>query len=244
MKYTKRQFVQLPVDVIKCDELKPSDLYIYLIVKSYMNNKTRKCFPSIETLVEKSEISKPTILKSINLLEKNNFIKIERGVGVTNTYSFPECDKFEIFSYEFLNNSDLNKDEKISLISLQHYMFKNKEGEGKILYSEEDVVDKTGLSKNMIKKVDKSLKEKELVTITHEGKVYALGKLGQSIIWNIDKHERQIRNQSDDIYELKDELRKQKDELRKQKAVINSLKKELKDKNAIKNNNNIDQIIL
>ena len=238
MNYTKQQFVQLPVNLIKSDALKPLDLFIYLIIRSYMNNKTKKCFPSMDTLVENAQTSKPTIIKSINLLETNNFIKVERSVGKNNTYCFPNHDRFEIFSYDFLFSSNILKEEKLLIISLQHYMIKDKKGEGKVCYSDDDIAIKINSSKSLVKKANNSLSEKSLVTINHNNKIYSLSELGQSIIWNLDRHDKQITKNEIDINELRKTVKKQNATINSlKKIVVQKNKKEIKDKN-------VEQIML
>ena len=72
MDENNKQHVQLPNDMTKSGELSQKDLLVYVTIKRYMNSKTKECFPSLDTIVKVSGVSKPTVRKSI---ENLNVIK-------------------------------------------------------------------------------------------------------------------------------------------------------------------------
>ena len=82
-----KQHVQLPNNMIKKDGLEPRDLLVYAVLKKYMNNESKECFPSLETLSKESGYSINTIRNSIKLLQANNYISI-RKEGRKNIYRF------------------------------------------------------------------------------------------------------------------------------------------------------------
>lgn len=54
-------------------------------------NKNQECFPSIKLISEENSVSRPTIIKGIDILEKRNIIKVEKtrskgGKWLNNTY--------------------------------------------------------------------------------------------------------------------------------------------------------------
>lgn len=203
-----KQHVQLPNNMTIHEELTPKDLLVYVTIKKYMNKETLSCYPSIATIVEKSGVSKPTVLKSINKLQDLGYIKISKQ-GRSNLYTFSKYKNFEPFSYEFLENNDVNVEEKSLIIALQQLMFKDQEGYGKITYTDLELSEKINMSYSSIVKHSKSLEKKGYLTIIktsakdsltgipiHE-KIFHLNELGQAIIWTLQKHE-------EDIQELKE----------------------------------------
>ena len=101
-----KQHVQLPNNMTVNEKLKPKDLLVYVTIKKYMNSETLSCFPSLSTIVEKSGVSKPTVLNAIKSLEKYGYIKVSRN-GRNNLYTFSRHKNFEPFSYDFLDIKEI-----------------------------------------------------------------------------------------------------------------------------------------
>lgn len=206
------QHVQLPNNVIQDLDLTPKDLLVYVTIRSFMNNETRQCFPSINTIVKKSGISKGTVIKSINTLRNKKYFSAERK-GRGTLYTFPEHKTFEPFSLEFLSNTEISSSEKSYIVAAQQLMYKDVEGFGKISYSDSELSRKINLDRHTIAKYNKSLEEKgfltkipvgksdEIIGIKVDEKIFYLNKLGQKIIWILQKHE-------EDIQEVKDRMDK------------------------------------
>ena len=62
------QHTQVPNEMGHAN-LDPKDQYIYVIIKSYQNAQTQKCFPSLQEIASKAKTSIPTIRESINDFE-------------------------------------------------------------------------------------------------------------------------------------------------------------------------------
>ena len=205
---SNKQHVQLPNNMTNHEDLSPKDLLVYTTIKRFMNKDTKSCFPSIATIVEKSGVSKPTVLKAIDKLEKFNYITISKH-GRNNLYTFNSYKNFEPFSYEFLDRTDISVEEKSLIVVEQQLMFKDKEGFGKITYTDLELSKKINMSYTSIVKHHKSLEQKGFMTtiktsakdsltgISINEKIFHLNELGQAIIWTLQKHE-------DDINELKE----------------------------------------
>jgi DNA-binding MarR family transcriptional regulator len=190
------------------EELTPKDLLIYATIKKYMNKDTLSCYPSLLTIVEKSGVSKPTILKAIDKLQTLGYIRVSKQ-GRSNLYTFSRHKKFEPFSYEFLDRTDISTEEKSLIIAEQQLMFKDKEGFGKISYTDLELSEKINMSYTSIVKHHKSLEKKGFLTtiktnakdsttgLVINEKIFHLNELGQAIIWTLQKHE-------EDIQELKE----------------------------------------
>lgn len=67
----------------------PYAVTVYLVVKAYTNWKTGKAFPSIETIVEKSGISRRQVINSLSLLTENGYLDKVK-VGRKNSYTLRE----------------------------------------------------------------------------------------------------------------------------------------------------------
>ena len=200
-----KQHVQLPNNMTVHEELTPKDLLIYVTIKKYMNKDTLSCYPSVATIVEKSGVSKPTVLKAIGKLQELDYIKVSKQ-GRSNLYTFSPYKNFEPFSYEFLERTDISVEEKALIIVEQQLMFKDLEGYGKITYTDLELSKKINMSYSSIVKHHKSLEKKGYLTTIktsakdsstglpiHE-KIFHLNELGQAIIWTLQKHEEDIQD--------------------------------------------------
>lgn len=234
MKNTKNQFVSVPVELITSNTSHPPDLLIYAVIKSFMNYKTKIAFPSIDKIAELSELSRPTVIKSIENLETNNFISVSKD-GRKNVYSFYEFDKFENYKVDFLKSDLVDKNEKALILSLRHYLFVN-QGEGKTYYSDDEIAEKINSSKRFVVNTNKSLVKKGyLIELERNGKLYKLNELGAELILTVDRHDKEISANRDEIESLKMEIEQLK---------LNQiyLKAQLKEKdNKI---NNVEEITL
>lgn len=67
----------------------PYAVTVYLVVKAYTNWKTGRAFPSIETIVEKSGISRAQVMRSLLLLVENGYLD-KAKVGRKNSYTLRE----------------------------------------------------------------------------------------------------------------------------------------------------------
>jgi DNA-binding transcriptional regulator YhcF (GntR family) len=191
MKSNKRH-VQLPNNMIKNNGLEPKDLLIYAVIKKYMNNETKECFPSLVTISKQSGYSINTIRNTLVSLQNNNYITI-RKEGKKNIYKFNPHKNFEPFSYEFLE-CDLETNEKAYILASQQFLIKDQDGIGKTTYSNEQMSEKLNISARTISRIDNSLMKKGYLNIVKtqakdpitgvyiNQKFFHLDELGQSII--------------------------------------------------------------
>ena len=209
-----------------------------------MNSETLSCFPSLSTIVEKSGVSKPTVLNAIKNLEKHGYLKVTRN-GRSNLYTFSKHKNFEPFSYDFLDIEEITPEEKSLIIAAQQYMFKDLEGYGKTTYSDLELSEKINMSYKSVVKYSKSLEEKGFLTTIKTSardpitglkvneKLFHLNELGQAIVWTLQKHE-------DDINELKEKTKSTSKDVDLLLKEISQLKERLDELE----NNKDDQIIL
>ncbi len=204
-----KHHVQLPNNMTKSGELTPKDLLVYVTIKSYMNKDSKECYPSLDTIVERSGISKPTVRKAINVLKKENYLSV-RIEGRKNVYRFNSYKTFEPFSYDFVKDTTIEPNLKAYIIASQQLMFKDVEGFGKISYTDSELSELINMDKRTIAKYNKTLEEKGYLSIIKtnkkdnitglriDEKIFHLDELGQAIIWTLQKHE-------EDINELKEQ---------------------------------------
>lgn len=161
-----KQHVQVPNMDLKEQGLTNSDPYIYACIKRHMNGETKEAFPEVRTIAKESGLNKETIWNSVKRLEAAGYIKIKRAPGKSNTYIFNDYTKFEIFSFDCLDNPELSVKEKSYLIATQQYMFKNTDlMNGNITFTNKELATKIGLSLNTLKKYERSLEEKHILTL-------------------------------------------------------------------------------
>ena len=161
-----KQHVQVPTMHLKEESLSFKDPYVYAWLIRSRNHQTGVCNPGLEWLTTHTKLSKPTVLESISRLEKAGYIKVIRTFGNSNHYEFNDTKKFEIYSTDFLDNDDLSINAKSYLIVAQPMMFKNQQtNQGKITYSAEDLTQKMNASLSTIKRAEKELQSKDVLTI-------------------------------------------------------------------------------
>jgi len=98
-----------------------TDLLTYTALRSYRNEGSRKCFPSLETLAKRMNVCKTFVIESIRRLENAKFISVWRSpeMKVVNHYYFMEPTYFDRIPYEFLYIKDLTLHEKSMLLALR-----------------------------------------------------------------------------------------------------------------------------
>lgn len=239
-----KQHTQLPNKMAE-NEVSPKDQLIYLGIKSFMNNETRSCFPSLQTIADKIGVSIPTIRKSIDVLSEKGYIKVEKK-GRGQIYYFNDIKKFEPFSSEFLENNDISFTTKAYLVASQQHMYKDVEGYGKVSYSNAELSKQINMSETTIRRCNQELERKDYLTIIKnecrdletgcksDTKIFDLNKLGQAIIWVLKNHEDRINNHEERITELENKLKQRIIADKETNKMIEQLlreNRELKNKN-------------
>lgn len=223
-----KQHIQLPNDM----EVQIKDQLIYLVIKSF-DNKIDGCFPSLNKISERSQLSVPTIRASIKRLEEAEYITVTKK-GRKNFYIFSPYKKFEPFSPEFIERKDITPTTKSYLLAIQQYMYKDVEGIGKVSFSNRELSRVSGIPESTIRKCDTELTRNNYLTIIKNNsidiesgcktntKIFKLAELGQAIIWTLKDHEDRIQENSEDIKSLKKTVEEQQkliDKLLKERDI-------------------------
>lgn len=224
------QFVILPKKEVG-DQLQKYEILIYVAIRRYMNKNTMKAYPSLDRIQKDTGVSKATIIKIIKNIINKGYMQQESKKGVGAIYTFNNEKSFEPFSYEFLDNENLTKAEKLQILCTQQYMFKEN-GIGKISYSDNELAEKTGLNRNTIAKTNQSLMQKGFATqvslatrdpktgLINKETMYHLDEIGQAIVFKLKEHDDRIVKNEEDIESLK----KDNELLRRE---LNEIKREL-----------------
>lgn len=238
-----KKHIQLPNGMTENKKLTPKDLLVYLAIKKYMNNESKSCYPSINTIVKDSGVSKVTVMKCLYKLEEEKYIKIiKNGMKRNNVYVFLSYKNFEVFSEEFLETQNIDLNEKSYVIASQHAMFKDIEGFGKISYSDTELSKIINMDRHSIAKYNKSLEEKGFLTVVPTEKTdpitgikinekfFHLNELGQAIIWTLQKHDEdlekvkeKITENSKDVALLLNQIKELKNNNEEQKKITKAL---------------------
>lgn len=213
MAESELQHVQLPNDMTKNKKLTPNDLWVYICIKSFLNGKTKECFPSLKAVSERSELSIPTIRESIDSLVTEKWISVKK-VGRSQKYYFKPYKHFEVFSYSFINKKEISAKEKAYLLSSQQFMFKDVEGYGKISYTDQEMSEIINLSPTKIAKYDRNLIDKGYLTLVKSNKkdmetglminqkFFKLDELGQMVVFALQKHEDKLEVHDELLFDL------------------------------------------
>ena len=195
------------------ESITPKDKLIYLAIRRYMNSKTKEAFPSYEKLKEDLGVSPRTIKKCVDNLVNAGYLKVnKRGAGFV--YKFNDKNKFEPFSYEFLDNKELSFTEKSYIVATQQFMFKDADGNGLVKYSNNQLAKMINMSPQTIGRCNDSLVSKgKLDILDDNSKTFYLRELDQMFIWKLKEHdekinylqEREVKHESE-ISELKREI--------------------------------------
>lgn len=129
-----------------------------------MNKDTRTCYPSMDKIKEKTNLSTRFINDSIHRLEQFGLVQVTRRKGTSNLYYFPpETDQFEMFSEEFLD-MDLPPKVKEYYMKLQKTLYDKDQTIATTHYNDSELAEITGLSKPTVKKYNLILEESGYMT--------------------------------------------------------------------------------
>lgn len=235
-----KQHVQIHVK--QCSTLKPNDLLVLANIKRHMNGTTKLCDPTIKTISKNSGFTERSVINSIKRLELVGELIIHRSANKANEYEFPDNSNFEMYSFEFLDNPALTRDEKAYLIGFQSCAVKNKTGYMGTTDSNEEIAKKINMSKRKIIELNKSLREKgifaELTCFTKNEaglekkmKTVDMELIGQAILFVNDKVDNTIARVELLEQQLNEVLRLNKAYLKENKRLAkeNELLKQSRD---------------
>lgn len=227
--FNSNQFVILPKKE-NGELLQKYEILVYVAIRYNMNAKTMTAHPSLQTIADRTGCSIPSIRKIIKNIVAKKYMTVEIKKGIGTIYTFSNEKSFEPFSYEFLDNPNLTKAEKLHILCTQQYMFKEN-GVGKVTYSDAKLSEKTGLNRHTISKTNQSLIEKGFAEqiilrsknpetgLMDKETIFHLNELGQAIVFKLKEHEERIDKHDEEIEELKRTVAELKQQLRSQSNI-------------------------
>lgn len=236
--------VQVPTSFMHRSTQDPRDVVVYTFIKKHMDKATLIAYPSITTISNETSFSRAYIVSAINRLVQNKDIEVVKGgKGHSNRYKFNKnSDKFEMYSYDFLEDKEYSINVKMVILILQQYMFKDEYGIGKISYSFRELSLLTGLSRAFLSKSHKELEELGILSYVDNKKSNSLaGIKGRTMKYSLKElHQefitvkKQVEENTEDINQIKKQLVDSRRETEKVFSMytdlqrqINELKKKL-----------------
>lgn len=152
---------------------------------------------------------------------------------MSTRYIFNDYKKFEIFSFDFLDNDNLTPKEKAYLITIQNKMYKDNVLEiGKITLSNSDIKEFLNIDPKTMRKLEQSLQEKNVLQLIPVKSRDERGVCVNERIYSFQDFANLVAIQFMKTEEQIQDLNKQNEDIRKQFAMmqeeIERLKKELK----------------
>ena len=152
-------------------DLKPNDYLVYGYMRKHMNSKTYSTFVSLGLISELSELSIKTVKKSINKLIETNEISILKKIpGRSTVYKFSKDGRFfEMFTFAFLDNSEITNTERGILMAMQQYLYKDSGEFGITSFNNEKLSSLLGISPSALHRTFKTLENKEVLSSIFKG---------------------------------------------------------------------------
>ena len=208
------------------------DALVYAYLRSYMNNKTKECFPSFRKLSADTGLTVNTIQKSVASLSAQNLILVDKK-GKYNIYKFPDIslNSFEPFSYEFLSSLKITPKLKGYWLLLQRYTFKDDgSGYAKTTYTDKELSNILSIPLRTIKLYNQELRNSGVLTVTPTKikdsngdsrymKLFNLVEISQDMFFVKEK----LQEHDEDIDSIKKTMKLMQEEIERLKSIKRSI---------------------
>lgn len=187
----KNKYLTLPLELLQTKNYR--EVLIYLYIQLYSQKNISK--PALKTLIDISNQSINTIRKLIKLLEKDDFISVDKTSNITKYYFKEKINSITICSNILLTNI-LSELEKYFLISLVPYSDNN----SCITMSNKELSNLINISESTISRCNKSLEIKQYLKVQNQNKIYNLKLILEN---NVEENTNKIKALEKDIEMLK-----------------------------------------
>ena len=223
-----KQFVEVPTNDIK---LGLGEGLVYACIAKFKNKHSNIAFPSIKTICKLSGYTNKTVKKHIDALIAKRYLS-RRFDGKKNIYYFNPYKHFECFSYDFLDNPELNSSEKAMYIAEQQYILIHDKDRFTVnALPITEVTEKLGVSRPTYYNYLNSMVEKGMITI-HEDmnnlREYNQDEINNALVYEIRNLKEGFDNHEKRLSEIEKLLGGMYKELSRLKAENAMLKKENK----------------
>lgn len=203
----KPQRIQIDNRIPENGNIDYKAILIYAYLSKYADKNSRETFVSLDTLAEKTQISKPTISKKIRDLEVLGCLSI-RKEGKKNVYTLKKPPRSlrdkEEFTMQFLDDKTLSPIEKAGILMLQNKMEKNDQTGNGVIRSltMSSVASLMGIRKTTAITMFDSMKQKGVVSTKDSDYTFNLNLIGQAVLFLAV----QVSENTEDIKDLKVQL--------------------------------------
>lgn len=208
------------------------DALVYAYLRSYMNSKTKECYPSLKILCNDTELNRRTIMSSLVSLQDQGLITIRKS-GRSNIYKFTDIslESFEPFSYEFLSSLKITPKLKGYWLLLQRYTFKDDgSGYAKTTYTDKELSDILSIPLRTIQLYNKELRNSGVLTVTPTKikdsngdsrymKLFNLVEISQDMFFVKEK----LQEHDEDIDSIKKTMKLMQEEIERLKSIKRSI---------------------
>lgn len=155
-----KQHIQVP-NPQQESKLKPIDWYVYAHIRKYMNEHTKMCYPTMDTLQKDTRCNIKVIRRSIKNLVAEKEITLDK-IGKKYYFTFnPFTRAFEMFTPEFLKQK-LEPELLGYLMGLQSHSYKN--GEHAIIKkTQKEIAKSLNISTRSVRLYNTKLKEQNII---------------------------------------------------------------------------------
>jgi len=181
------------------------DLLTYITIRSFLNSKTKECYPSQRTIAKTSGLSLNFIVDSITRLKAAGLITVQTGnERVSSRYSFSAVTEFTGIPTTILSENSLTPTEKAILVSIRRYFWDSKLETTELMGS---IAKYIGVSYSTLYKHYKALEEKGYI-VAHvmrnfHGNTDFVTSLTDKFDWRITKLEEKVEAHATEIEILK-----------------------------------------
>lgn len=221
-----KQHIVIPNKMGEKNNLSPLDYFVYGCMRRHMDKHSFQTFVGLNTIAVDNKISVKSVATSVaRLVESGDLIRLDKKVGRAYVYEFnKESDKFEMFTFEFLDIESLTPNEKGILMALQKYMFKDGSNYMATTYTFQQLSTFSGIPERTIKKAFKKYKENGMLSsvttrvkdpetgLMRQAKMIDLASVCQAVIY-VNERVDNIDKKVDMLIKENEELKKRLDQL-------------------------------
>ena len=181
------------------------DLLTYISIRSFLNRKTKECFPSLRTIVKTSGLSMNFVNNSILRLKAAGLISVHVGnEKISNRYIFSEVKEFTGIPTDILSENSLTTTEKAILVSIRRWFWDSSLETTEYITA---IAKNIGVSYDTLHKHYKALEEKGYIKTNimrnFHGNTDIVTALTDKFDWRITKLEEKVK-EHDNKFEIQD----------------------------------------
>lgn len=226
----KEKWIHVNHDLTK--DLNLVTIGVYLVLLTYAQGK-QTCWPSLDTLKQKTGLSIKSLRQNLSLLKNNGYIKIEKGKTPDskyehNIYTFLKAwpEHYEQASNNFILNTDLDiGDRALAACALQYMKKENDKGLMNInIASRAEIF---GIDVRTLRNREKRLKAANILTEDNVGKDMITQQNTPTLVYNLNIIKHALLTFNDEVQDIKQQLLEKDKEIAQLKREMAEIKKDV-----------------